>query len=192
VLNEKVRPIIEPFTSAAGRAIARAHVSPNMLTAAGLLGSLFCAWLIVVHHPGAAGETLIPFVIIDVLDGATARATGRITKFGAFFDSVSDRIGDGALLAAILIAHSHSAKFRWAVLVALILTMLVPYARAKAEALGYSVASGPGERAERVVILIAGLVLRAPALLVTVWIIAALTAITFVSRFAMVWRQARV
>jgi CDP-diacylglycerol--glycerol-3-phosphate 3-phosphatidyltransferase len=191
MLNEKVRPLIEPFTTGAGRTLARAHVSPNMLTAAGLVGSLFCAWLIVVHHPGAAGEALIVFVILDVLDGATARATGRTTKWGAFFDSVSDRIGDGALLAAIAVAHPASGRLRVAVLAALVFTMLVPYARAKAEALGFATSSGPGERAERVVILIAGLVLPKPALEIAVWTIAALTAWTFVARCFTVWRAAR-
>src|SRR5258706_15702086 len=103
MLNERVRPIIEPFTTGAGRALARAHVSPNMLTSLGLIGTIVCAWLIVIHHPGAAGEALIPFVIIDVLDGATARASGRVTRWGAFFDSVSDRVGDGALFVAIVV-----------------------------------------------------------------------------------------
>jgi len=159
MLNEKVRPLIEPLTSGAGKALTRAHVSPNMLTTVGLLGSIFSAWLILEHHPSAAGGTLIVFVILDVLDGATARASGRVTKFGSFYDSVCDRIGDGALLAAIVLAHPGSQRLRVVALLALVLSMLVPYARAKAEALGFHAASGPGERAERCILMIVGLIL---------------------------------
>ena len=189
MLNEKLRPIIEPITSGAGRALAKAHLTPNALTTIGLAGTILCAWLIVDGRERLAGFLLIPFVIVDVLDGATARAMNRVTVWGGFYDSVCDRIGDGALFAAVAwAARIGNERLAAAALVALIATMLVPYARAKAEALGYRTASGPGERAERAIVFIAGLILH--RIEVAVWVIVALTTYTFVVRCAGVWRQA--
>lgn len=187
-----MRPIIDPITSGTGRALARAHVSPNGLTATGLAMTLACAALIGAGHSRAAGILLIPSVIIDVLDGALARATGRVTAWGGFLDSVSDRVGDGALLAGVAWAASRDDDSRLlaAALVAMVLSFLVPYARAKAEGLGYQTASGPGERPERAVIMILGLL--SGLVEAAVWLIALLTAITFVARCLSVKRQATV
>jgi CDP-diacylglycerol--glycerol-3-phosphate 3-phosphatidyltransferase len=188
VLNERLRPVIEPLTSGAGRALARAHLTPNALTTIGLAGTLACAWLIVDGRTRAAGALLIPFVIVDVLDGATARAMNRVTAWGGFYDSVCDRVGDGALLGAIAWAARVGApRLCAASLVALVATMCVPYARAKAEAMNVSAGSGPGERAERAIILIAGLILLRVE--IAVWTVAALTIYTFVARCVAVWRQ---
>lgn len=189
VLNERVRPIIEPFTTGAGRVLARAHLGPNTLTTIGLGGTLLASWFVIAGHPGTAAYVLIPSVIVDVLDGATARAMGRVTRWGGFYDSVCDRIGDGAVLGAIAWeARARDDGLVAAALIALVLTELVPYARAKAESLGVTVAGGPGERAERVVILIGGLILGYVE--AVVWIIAALTAFTLVVRVLSVWRNA--
>lgn len=190
MLSEKFRPIIEPFTAGAGKTLARAHVSPNALTTVGLVGTLVCAGLIATDRRVLAGVLLIPSVVVDVLDGALARATGRVTSWGGFYDSVADRIGDGALLAAIAwSARAGHPRLLGISLVTIVLSFLVSYARAKAEALGVRVAGGPGERAERVVILIAGLLFGSVE--AAVWLIAVLTAITFAGRCAAVRRQTR-
>lgn len=188
MLAARLRPIIEPLTSGAGRTLARAHVSPNALTTVGLAGTIACAWLIAAGHIFLAGILLIAPMIIDVLDGATARASGTVSTWGAFYDSVSDRVGDGALFAGIAwasrVAHPRVLA---AALLALVLTFCVPYARAKAEACGLSTVAGPGERAERAVIMIAGLILGYVE--ASLWVIAALTFWTFVTRCYSVWRQ---
>lgn len=173
----------------AGRALAKAHLTPNALTTSGLVLTLGGSWLVAVGEPFRGGLVLIPAAILDVLDGALARATGRVTPWGGFYDSVADRIGDGALLAAIAWAAraGHDRLFVGA-LVAMVLSFLVPYARAKAESFGYTVRSGPGERAERAVILIAGLILGYVE--AAVWVVAALAAWTFVGRCLGVRHQA--
>lgn len=189
MLGDIFRPIIEPFTGAVGRALARAHLSPNTLTTIGGLGQLLVAWLILARHPLAAGIVLIPAVIVDVLDGAAARATGRVTKWGAYYDSVVDRVAEAALtLAVAWVARETQPRLVAASFAALVLSFLVSYARARAEGLGYDVPSGPGERAERAIILIVGLILGIVE--AAMWTIAALAAWTFVLRCASVWRRA--
>ena len=101
--------------------------------------------------------------ILDILDGALARAGGKSTPFGAFLDSTTDRVGEGAMLAAIALVfarHGHD----WAVVftvAAVVGSFLVPYTRAKAEALGLKGDVGLGSRAERVVAHHRGARLRA-------------------------------
>lgn len=181
MLSDKLRPVIEPATRAVGRGLAKAGLTANALTTIGLLATLACAWLIAEGWLLVAGLLLIPAAIIDVLDGALARATGAVSAWGGFYDSVCDRIGDNALLAGVLVLADRDGAW-WAALAALMVTNLVPYARAKAEALGVRVASGPGERAERVVLLVAGLILGYSALTVSLWVITALSAWTFLAR----------
>jgi phosphatidylglycerophosphate synthase len=190
VLNDKVRPLIQPFAQGVGRALARTGLTANMLTTIGLLWTLFCVWLIVIGHRQLAGIVLIPGWFLDVFDGALARATGKVTVWGSFYDSVCDRIGDGAILAAIATLgwRYHRPSMMVAGLVALVATSLVPYVRAKAESLGYTVSGGPGERAERAVLISAGLILHIEEWLL--WVLTALVLYTFLTRARDVYRQA--
>jgi phosphatidylglycerophosphate synthase len=192
MLNDKVRPLIQPLTAGVGRAMAKVGLTPNMVTTLGLLLTFFCVWLIVIGHRTLAGIVMIPAWFLDVFDGALARVTNSVTVWGGFFDSVADRIGDGALLAAIasLGWRYHRPRVLVAGLVAMVATSLVPYARAKAESLGYKLASGPGERAERAIFISAGLILHVEE--VAMWVLTALCVITFVGRCLSVYRQTRV
>jgi CDP-diacylglycerol--glycerol-3-phosphate 3-phosphatidyltransferase len=99
--------------------------------------------------------------ILDILDGALARAGGKTTPFGSFLDSTTDRVGEGAMLGAIaLIFSRHGNEVALGATIAAIAgSFLVSYTRAKAEALGLRGDVGFGSRAERVVVITAGLVL---------------------------------
>ena len=119
--------------------------------------------------------------VLDILDGALARAGGKSTPFGAFLDSTTDRVGEGFMLAAIALVFAraaHTTSFVVVAIAAVAGSFLVSYARARAEALGLRGDVGLGSRAERVVVITAGLVLApwgvlqwAIALLaVTAWI----------------------
>src|SRR6266536_3011864 len=101
MLNDKVRPLIKPFAEGVGRVLAKFGFTPNMVTSIALLWTFVVVWLIVIGHRTMAGIVMIPAWFLDIFDGALARVTGRVTVWGGFFDSVADRIGDGALLAAI-------------------------------------------------------------------------------------------
>src|SRR3954447_18938254 len=147
--------------------LARTRVTPNALTTAGV--SLCLAASVVVFFESRNTWLFywlgaILFVvgsILDILDGALARAGGKTTPFGAFLDSTTDRVGEGAMLGAIaLIFHRHDHPVALALAFAAVAgSFLVPYTRAKAEALGLRGDVGIGSRAERVVVITAGLVL---------------------------------
>ena len=99
--------------------------------------------------------------MLDILDGALARAGGKQTPFGGFLDSTLDRVGEGLMLGAIaLVFMRDGQELALAFAVAAIGgSFLVPYARAKAEGLGIKGDVGIGSRAERVVVISAGLAL---------------------------------
>ena len=178
--------------------LARTGVTPNALTAAGVTLCLAAAVLvpfesrntILFYWLGAA--VFVVGSVLDILDGALARAGGRSTVFGAFFDSTTDRVGEGAMLAAIGLVFARAGND-----VAVLFTIaavagsfLVPYVRAKAEALGLRGDVGLGSRAERVVVITAGLVL-APwgALQWAIYLIAVISWITVLQRVLHVRKQ---
>jgi CDP-diacylglycerol---glycerol-3-phosphate 3-phosphatidyltransferase len=178
--------------------LARTRVTPNALTAAGVTLCLAAAVLvpfedrnaILVYWLGA-----VVFVIgsvLDILDGALARAGGKSTPFGAFLDSTTDRVGEGAMLAAIGLVFARAGND-----VAVVFTIaavggsfLVPYVRAKAETLGLRGDVGLGSRAERVVVITAGLVF-APwgGLQWAIYLLAATSWLTVVQRILHVRKQ---
>ena len=147
--------------------LARTRVTPNMLTAAGVT---LCAVGAVLVYFEYRNEVLffwtgaLAFVVgsvLDILDGALARAGGKQTPFGGFLDSTLDRVGEGLMLGSIsLVFMRDGQELALAFAVAAIGgSFLVPYARAKAEGLGIKGDVGIGSRAERVVVISAGLVL---------------------------------
>src|SRR5262245_13367886 len=178
--------------------LARTRVTPNALTAAGVT---LCIVAAVLVPPESRNELLwywvgaVVFVVgslLDILDGALARAGGKTTPFGAFLDSTTDRVGEGAMLSAIgfvLARHGHDVAVLFTV-VAVAGSFLVPYVRAKAEALGLRGDVGLGSRAERVVVITAGLVLAPWGLLpYAIYLLAATSWLTVVQRVLHVRKQ---
>jgi CDP-diacylglycerol--glycerol-3-phosphate 3-phosphatidyltransferase len=146
--------------------LTRTRVTPNVLTTTGVSLCLGAAVLVpfedrdrLLFYWLAAGLFVVGS-LLDILDGALARAGGKSTPFGAFIDSTTDRVGEGAMLAAIALVFSHHGR-DWAVVLsvaAVVGSFLVSYTRARAEALGLRGDVGLGSRAERVVLITAGLV----------------------------------
>src|SRR3954465_2943309 len=147
--------------------LARTRITPNALTTAGVSLCLAASGVVFFESRNTwlfywLGAILfVVGSILDILDGALARAGGKTTPFGAFLDSTTDRVGEGAMLGAIaLIFHRHDHPVALALAFAAVAgSFLVPYTRAKAEALGLRGDVGIGSRAERVVVITAGLVL---------------------------------
>lgn len=191
--------------SLASRSMARlthTRVTPNALTTAGVSLCLAASVLVFFEHRnewlfywlGAA--TFVVGSILDILDGALARAGGKTTPFGAFLDSTTDRVGEGAMLGAIaLIFHRHDRPVALALAFAAVVgSFLVSYTRAKAEALGLRGDVGLGSRAERVVVITAGLVLAPFSIWLLVGAISLLTAtawLTVLQRILHVRKQLR-
>ena len=182
--------------------LTRTRVTPNALTASGVTLCLTAAGIVFFEnrHPwvfywiGAA--LFVVGSILDILDGALARAGGKATPFGAFLDSTTDRVGEGAMLGAIaLVFHRHDHPVAIGVTFAAVVgSFLVSYTRAKAEALGLRGDVGLGSRAERVVVITAGLVFAPISIWLLVAAIALLTAtawLTVVQRILHVRKQLR-
>jgi phosphatidylinositol phosphate synthase len=180
--------------------LARTRVSPNALTAAGVS---LCALAAVVVYFEYRNELLafwlgaVLFVIgsvLDILDGALARQSGKGTPFGAFLDSTTDRISEGFMLGAIALVFMRDGnEVALAFTIAAIAgSFLVSYTRARAEALGLKGDVGLGSRAERVVVIVSGLVL-APwgALPWAIYLLTATAWITVLQRVLSVRAQLR-
>lgn len=143
-------------------AIARSRIiTPNILTLIGLLINVYCAWLYGTGRFFAGGLVLILANVFDMLDGRVARLQGRVTRFGAFFDSVIDRYSDLIVFVGIMIYYArdtaaHSTLYVALTGIALIGSVMVSYSRARAEGLNIECKVGFLERPERVVLLIIG------------------------------------
>ncbi len=146
--------------------LARTGVTPNVLTATGVSLCLAAAVLVPFENHGTllffwlAAGIFVVGSLLDILDGALARVGGTPTPSGAFIDSTTDRVGEGAMLAAIALVFARHGR-EWAVVLAVaavVGSFLVSYTRARAEALGLRGDVGLGSRAERVVLITAGLV----------------------------------
>ena len=176
--------------------LGRTRLSPDALTFAGVTicavsavvvyfeyeAELLCFWL------GAA--LFVVGSVLDILDGALARSSGKGTVFGAFLDSTTDRIGEAFMLGAIALVFSRDGN-EFA-LAAAFGSLLVSYTRARAEALDLKGDVGIGSRAERVVVIVSGLVLAPWGVLPWAIYLLAVTAwVTVVQRVLSVRAQLR-
>ncbi|MGZ4348055.1 MAG: CDP-alcohol phosphatidyltransferase family protein [Gaiellaceae bacterium] len=178
--------------------LARTRVTPNALTVSGVSLCLTAAVLVPFENRDELlfywlGAGIFVFgSILDILDGALARVGGRSTVFGAFLDSTTDRVGEGAMLAAIALVFARNGNDTAVVftIVGVAGSFLVPYVRAKAEALGLRGDVGLGSRAERVVVITAGLVLAPWGLLPwAIYLLAATSWLTVLQRVLHVRKQ---
>ncbi len=143
------------------RYLARIFPNPNTLTFIGLLINIGCAVLYGWGHFFIAGLVMIVANLFDMLDGRVARLTGRVTRFGGFFDSVLDRYADVIVLIGIMVFYArntpqHSTLYVTLAGIALLGSVLVSYTRARAENLIQQCKVGFLERPERVVLIIIG------------------------------------
>ena len=180
--------------------LARTRVTPSMLTAAGVT---LCALAAVIVYFQYKNEWLFYWLgagvfvvgsLLDILDGALARAGGKSTVFGAFLDSTTDRIGEAFMLGAIAVALARDGNetalmFTFAALAG---SFLVSYTRSKAETLGLKGDVGIGSRAERVVVICLGLAV-APwgGLQWAIYVLATTVWITVIQRIWSVRQQLR-
>src|SRR3954452_24667301 len=163
-----------------GRLI-ESRLTPNAISLTGFTLCLVAAVLVWQDLYVLGGIAFIVGSVCDTLDGRYARASGKGTPFGAFLDSTLDRIEEGVVLAAVASNFSQSGDdfAVAAVVIAVLASLMVSYTRAGAEALGVECKVGIADRAVRVVILSAGLVLQGVGLLEpAVYVLAGLALIT--------------
>jgi phosphatidylglycerophosphate synthase len=146
--------------------LARTRITPDALTVGGVTLGAAAAVLVYLENHGEilfwlGAAVFVVGSLLDVLDGALARASGKGTPFGAFLDSTLDRISEVLVLGAIALVFARDGT-TWALaatIAAIAGSFLVSYTRARAEALGLRGDVGLGSRAERVVVITAGLIL---------------------------------
>ena len=196
MLDQKIRAQWDRGMAPVGRFIGRSHISPNAVTVLGLLVQVGAAWLILDGAVRAAGLVTLAAAVFDVLDGAVAKARGLASKFGAFLDSTTDRLADALYFIPIAwlygvdgtVPGRDEAWVAALALATLVLSFLVSYVKARAEGLGFDCKVGIAERAERSLIVVAGLVFDVIPIALAVLCVASL--VTVVQRIVYVRRQA--
>jgi phosphatidylglycerophosphate synthase len=156
-MRARVRGAVTPIAVAAGRV----GLTPNALTVIGFVISGGAAAAAATQNWILAAALVIFGGSFDMLDGGLARAQNRVTRFGAFLDSTLDRWGEGVVYIGI-VAGCSKAGFTFgevAAVAAAVSSFQVSYTRAKAETLGLHGEVGIAPRAERLVVLAAGLLL---------------------------------
>jgi CDP-diacylglycerol---glycerol-3-phosphate 3-phosphatidyltransferase len=160
VLGVNARPVVAKVIGPVVGRLARSGVTPDAITILGTLGAVAGAvGLIGTGHLFWGAFTVTVFVLLDLLDGALARARGGGSVFGAVLDSVGDRAADAAIFGALVWWFSGTGDNRLLVLLALlclVLSVLTSYIKARAEGVGLSCNVGLVERTERLILVLVG------------------------------------
>jgi CDP-diacylglycerol--glycerol-3-phosphate 3-phosphatidyltransferase len=187
--------IADYFTQPIVRLLSRTPLTPNTVTWLGFCLTIIAGALIVTGHLLAAGVVVLVAGFFDMLDGALARVTERITRFGAILDSTLDRLSEAVLLLSLLAVFVREQQFASSLLVgiALLGSLMVSYIRARMEGLGIECKAGLFTRPERVIILALGLLLSQfdHALIAALGLISILSFYTVVERLVYAWRQTK-
>ena len=195
MLGVNLRPAVGRFWAPVVRGLLKAGVTPDAVTLTGTLGAVAAAVFLIGNGAlfwGAFAVTV--FVLLDMLDGALARARGGGSVFGAVLDSTGDRAADAAIFAALAWWYSGAGDNRLIVLlslVCLVLGVLTSYVKARAEGMGLRVDVGLVERTERLILVLVGTGFTGwhipYALHVALWLLLVGSAITVGQRFAAVY-----
>lgn len=179
------------FADPVARWLARTGVSPNALTIIGLLISMAVAATIAMDYMMVGGVVLLVAGLFDMLDGALARVSNRVTRFGALLDSTADRVAEAAVFGGLAWCYVRLGDAIGVMLAfaALVASFLVSYLRARSEGLGVQGDVGIAARPERVILLALGLMsgLVAPVLA----LVMALAIITASQRLAYAAKKTR-
>lgn len=198
MLNIHARAAVSKALDPLGRRLAGAGISPNAVTAVGTAGVVAAALVFYPQGWFLAGTLVITaFVLLDIVDGAVARAGGTASPFGGVLDSTGDRAADAAIFGALVWYFGEHAQ-RWmllAALLCLVLGSITSYIRSRAEAAGFSATVGIAERAERLIVVLVGTGLTGAPFdvpfiqAIALWLLVGLSGITVVQRLATVRHQ---
>jgi CDP-diacylglycerol--glycerol-3-phosphate 3-phosphatidyltransferase len=187
--QERARALASPLVAV----LARAGVTPTAVTLFGLLLNIVAGVVIGSGRAALGGVVLLAAAICDGIDGALARRTGRVSRFGAFLDSTVDRIDETVVLAGMAYFFFRQdgldAPF-WGVLVLLALggSLITSYTRARAEGLGMECKVGWFERPERIAVTVVGLLVGGQVLRIAVAVLTVFSWYTVLQRIRHVQR----
>ncbi len=187
-MGDIVRKWTKGVFETAASLIAKTGISANTLTWLGFGLSVGVAYFLACGYLKVGGVLIILVGILDGLDGALARFKGRASRFGAFLDSTLDRFSEAVIYLGLLIFYTQRQARQETLLIyaAIVGSLMVSYARAKAEGLGVECKIGLLTRFERLFVLVCGLVFDQT--LVALWIVAILSNFTALQRMYIVWR----
>lgn len=192
MLTQRTQDWARGMARRAAQIFVRTPITPNMLTIFGFLLNCGVAAFLITGHLVAGGVMVIVAGLFDMLDGALARISNRMSSFGAFLDSVVDRYSEAVVLLGLLLYYYFQHSTDTVVEVVLIYVVLVgsfmiSYARARAGALHVHNEVGIMARPERIILLAIGLLF--PFTLIWIlWILAILTQFTALQRIVYVWQ----
>ncbi len=189
MIGNKIGHRLDPYLYYILKLFSGEHGNPNFFTLIGFFATLAASFLIIKGFWFLAGLAIILSGLFDLFDGVVARKLGKVTPLGSFLDSVLDRYSDLLLLLAILIHYLIKEDSGLVILTSFVSmgTVLIPYVRAKAEALQVPCTIGLMERAERIILLSIGALFQwmDPVL----WILAIFTHFTVLQRIYYVWKK---
>ena len=189
--HKKAAPILEPIAGG----LARIGVTPAAVTVIGLLVTIGGSALIATGYLIAGGMTAAVGVALDALDGPLARRLGTVSERGAFLDTMSDRFGEIAVWIGLSVYLRDEPRLLVLCIVALAFSLLVPYVRAKAEFAGLDGKGGWMGRAERMILILVGIIVAgfvaSPNVVLepVLWVFVVLTGFTVMQRIRRTWQQ---
>jgi CDP-diacylglycerol--glycerol-3-phosphate 3-phosphatidyltransferase len=171
--------------------IAPTGIPPNVITWCALVGNLWAGVLFAQGRFAAGGGLMIAAALCDLLDGPVARLQNRVSLFGGFLDSILDRYADLMLFLGLLVYYAHVNRFLYAMLAgaAMAGSVMVSYAKARAESLVPTTEIGFWERPERLALMILGAL--ADRMDVALWILAIGPNVSVIHRILHTWKQTK-
>ena len=197
MLQSSIKAPVTRIISPMCRGLLKAGISPNLMSAFGGIGATLSALLLFSSgHLFAAVMATTFFVLFDLFDGTMARLSGNVSSWGAVLDSTLDRISDAAIFASLALwlnkTHDRLAPLALCIL---IMSSLISYIKARAEALDIPCNGGFAERTERLIIVLVaagfcGLGVRY-ILAIGLWLLSILCIMTVFQRLIIVFKGAR-
>lgn len=178
------RAILEPIA----RFVSRTGISPNVITVIGFLLTVGVAYVLSLGRLQLGGVLILAAAAFDALDGSLARLVGRTSRFGAFLDSTLDRFSEAVIYLGLFVyLIGQDSTLELVLIYATIVgSLMVSYARARAEGIGVPLKHGLMTRLERVGLLVVGLIFN--QLTLALWVLAILSNFTAIQRMWLVWR----
>ncbi len=186
--RSRLAPILDPIAVA----LSKARMTPTAITILGLLVTMVGAGFIAVEEYALGGGLAAVGSTLDALDGPLARYQGTASIRGAFVDTMSDRLGEVALWAGLTFSLRTDETGLMLCVVALAFSLLTPYVRSKAESWGAEGRGGWMGRGERMILMLAGLILHGWGVNVLhpmLWVFVVLSGLTVAQRSRRTWQQ---
>ncbi|MCB9079760.1 MAG: CDP-alcohol phosphatidyltransferase family protein [Anaerolineaceae bacterium] len=188
MFSDIARKYSQSFLEPLARFISTTGVSPNVITITGFILMIGVAFVLAQGHFLLGGILITGVAIFDAVDGTLARMMGRTSRFGAFLDSTLDRFSEAVIFLGLFIYFiNQDGQLQLILIYATVVgSLMVSYARARAEGIGVPLKDGLFTRFERVFLLVVGLVFN--WLTPILWLLAIFSNLTAIQRMYLVWR----